>query len=248
MVASLLWFRKGLRLHDSPALAAAVEGSTRLYPVFVIDPWFVSSGSVGANRLHFLLQSLQDLDTRLRALDSRLIVLRGNPTTELPRVMREWKIDRIAFEIDTEPYAKKRDAEISACAAEAGVEVTTRWGHTLCDLDALLARHPKGEPTTTYASFLKHLDKQIKAEPLTIIDAPSSLPPLGDLANDASAQTGVPTPDELGLPAASPSVILPGGETEALARMDAHIARTQWIAKFEKPMVTTPRVSNPNPN
>ena len=56
MVKSLLWLRKGLRLHDNPALCAAIEGSSQLFPVFCLDPWFVKSGRVGANRMNFLLE------------------------------------------------------------------------------------------------------------------------------------------------------------------------------------------------
>ena len=54
---TVFWFRKGLRLHDNPALVAALEGCTTLYPVFCLDPWFVSSGKVGTNRMRFLLQA-----------------------------------------------------------------------------------------------------------------------------------------------------------------------------------------------
>ena len=53
---TVFWFRKGLRLHDNPALVAALEGCTTLYPVFCLDPWFVSSGKVGTNRMRFLLE------------------------------------------------------------------------------------------------------------------------------------------------------------------------------------------------
>ena len=54
--STLLWLRKGLRLHDNPALCAAIEGSSHLYPVFCLDPWFVKSGRIGANRMNFLLE------------------------------------------------------------------------------------------------------------------------------------------------------------------------------------------------
>ena len=53
---TVFWFRKGLRLHDNPALVAALEGCTTLYPVFCLDPWFVGSGKVGTNRMRFLLE------------------------------------------------------------------------------------------------------------------------------------------------------------------------------------------------
>ena len=95
-------------------------------------------------------QSLRDLATSLRELDSRLIVLRGNPKDELPRVFGAWDVQRLAYETDIEPYAKSRDAEINQLAATAGVELVTRVGHTLCDPDALL-RRAGGAATRTRA-------------------------------------------------------------------------------------------------
>lgn len=74
---TLCWFRKGLRLHDNPALLAAVEGASAVFPVFILDPHFVKPHNVGGARLRFLLQSLADLDASLRARKSRLIVLHG---------------------------------------------------------------------------------------------------------------------------------------------------------------------------
>ena len=50
------WFRKGLRLHDNPALCAAVERAAVVFPLFVIDPWFASPDKVGVRRYNFLLQ------------------------------------------------------------------------------------------------------------------------------------------------------------------------------------------------
>ena len=118
--ATLLWFRKGLRLHDSPALHAAVEGSSALYPVFIIDPNMVRPDRLGVNRLAFQLGTLRELDAELRRRGSRLTVLRGEPLPQLERAMREWKIGRLVFEADTEPYAVKRDAQARELAGCTG--------------------------------------------------------------------------------------------------------------------------------
>jgi deoxyribodipyrimidine photolyase len=48
-----------------------------------------------------------DLDSSLRAVGSRLFVVRGDPVEELPRLLTEWKVDRLTFESDTEPYARR---------------------------------------------------------------------------------------------------------------------------------------------
>lgn len=44
------WFRKGLRLHDNPALREGLIGATTFRCVFVIDPWFAGSSNVGINK------------------------------------------------------------------------------------------------------------------------------------------------------------------------------------------------------
>ncbi|KAJ1634717.1 DNA photolyase, partial [Pavlovales sp. CCMP2436] len=99
-VSALLWFRKGLRVHDSPALLAACAGAVHVYPVFCIDPWFVASGCVGQARLRFLAESLADLDASLRARGSRLIVLEGKPEAEIPRALEAWGCARLVYEQD----------------------------------------------------------------------------------------------------------------------------------------------------
>ena len=75
------------RLHDNPALLASLEpleeenddSRPELRPVFVLDPWFVANMKVGPNRWRFLQESLENLDSSLRKLGSRLFVIRGKP-------------------------------------------------------------------------------------------------------------------------------------------------------------------------
>lgn len=69
---AILWFRKGLRLHDNLALQKVLESKpAQLYPVFCLDPEFLDPNKVGAVRLRFLFQSLRNLDVNLRKLNSR---------------------------------------------------------------------------------------------------------------------------------------------------------------------------------
>lgn len=93
-----MWFRKGLRIHDNPALDYAAKGSDVLYPVFVIDPHYmepdpaafsIGSSRAGLNRIRFLLESLTDLDVNLKKLGSRLLVLKGEPSEVLFRCLKE---------------------------------------------------------------------------------------------------------------------------------------------------------------
>jgi cryptochrome len=56
---------------------------------------------------------------------------------------QDWKVTRLTYEFDTEPYAKQRDAAMDKMAAEAGVEVVVGEGHTLHHPEAYL-KHCKG--------------------------------------------------------------------------------------------------------
>lgn len=73
------WFRKGLRIHDNPALIHAIEylqknpGSFVLRPIFVLDPDLPKWMTVGGNRFRFLQQSLVNLNENLKSINSRLV-------------------------------------------------------------------------------------------------------------------------------------------------------------------------------
>ena len=152
-ISSIYWFRKCLRLHDNPALIYSLEQSRNVYPVFILDPWFVKNGKVGSNRWRFLLQSLEDLNKKLIEKNSRLILLQGRPSELLKEKMIEWKIDLLCFEVDTEPYAKQRDDQIRKLAEELNVNVVTKWSHTLYNLEMLFEKN-KNKTSATYVSFL----------------------------------------------------------------------------------------------
>ena len=49
MAVSIHWFRKGLRVHDNPALLASLAAE-HVAPVFCIDPTFANTEVVGVNR------------------------------------------------------------------------------------------------------------------------------------------------------------------------------------------------------
>ena len=237
-LSTVWWVRKGIRLHDNPALLKAVEGASAMTPLFVLDPHFLKPNRVGAARLRFLLESLTDLDASLRKRNSRLLVLHGRPEEVLPAVLRAVDARRLCFEWDSEPYALSRDAAVSVAAAAARCEVHSPVSHTFYDPRQVIAAN-KGKAPLTYTAFLKVVGKLAVAEPAA--DAPARLPPLLPAAVEAllaAFPNGIPTPQQLGYPpfAADDAVAFQGGETAGLLRLETHLARTDWVAAFEKPL------------
>ncbi|RXN11017.1 cryptochrome-1-like isoform X2 [Labeo rohita] len=232
VVNTIHWFRKGLRLHDNPSLRDSIIGADTLRCVYILDPWFAGSSNVGINRWRFLLQCLEDLDASLRKLNSRLFVIRGQPTDVFPRLFKEWKITRLSYEYDSEPFGKDRDAAIKKLATEAGVEVFVRISHTLYDLDKIIELNGGQSPLTykRFQTLISRMDPvEIPAETITAEVMGKCATPVND---DHDDKFGVPSLEELdGLS----SAVWPGGETEALTRLERHLERKAWVANFERP-------------
>jgi deoxyribodipyrimidine photo-lyase len=105
---ALLWFRRDLRLRDHPALIAAAENDEVL-ACFVLDPRLEKSS--GQRRLQYLGDSLR----RLRDdLDGRLLVTRGQPHTQIPRIAKEIDASSVHVSEDYAPFGKRRDEKVGA--------------------------------------------------------------------------------------------------------------------------------------
>jgi len=153
----LYWFRTDLRLHDSPALQAALDLQPEcLWPIWCWDPHYVYRARVGPNRWRFLLDCMQDVSESLTKLNpkSKLFVLREAPQTLLPKLFKAWGVTHLVFEKDTDGYARQRDQEIMRLAGACGVQVVTRYGRTLWDPDRVVAGNG-GKPTMTIMQLQK---------------------------------------------------------------------------------------------
>ncbi|CAG9467200.1 unnamed protein product [Pedinophyceae sp. YPF-701] len=234
---AVMWFRKGLRLHDNPALLAAAEGASALYPVFCVDHKAHGCGpaTMGVNRAKFLIETLEDLDKSLRARGSRLIVLRGEPTEVLPRAMKDWGATDLCYEQDLEPYSKERDAKVDAACKSMGVAVHCKVSHTLYDVEEVVRKN-KGKAPLTMTAFTKIVDAMPAPKPAP--DPPSKLPPVPSGAkHTGDKESKIPDLKALGheQPPAGPETPFKGGETAALARLAASMSDPKWVCAFEKP-------------
>jgi cryptochrome len=268
----IYWFRTDLRLHDSPALRAALDLKPEaLYLIWCWDPHYIYHARGGSNRFQFLIDCMNDVSSSITKLNKKqkLHVIREGATTVLPKLFKKWKISHLVFEKDTDAYAKERDATVMEEAKKAGVEVIVKSGRTLWDSDEITKAHG-GNPTMSMSQIRAAGEKVGDiAEPL---DAPKSLPDPGDMKLDVeqtqptqdkdlnseirdgkvtSFGTGiagpkndfaVPTLKEVGLPEATTPHR--GGESVVLKFLDEILADEEYTATFEKPK-TSPAVFEP---
>ena len=252
-VVSMHWFRKGLRLHDNPALLAAVsqENVSKMYPVYIMDGDSYQLKHCTALRANFLVECLQDLDDSLRRNGSRLYVGNGNPVEVLPELWDKWGVTHMTFEEDEtgEPYAKARDEKVLEQAKKHGIEVNSFASETLHPLRKYV-EISKGSVPQTMGAFqtlvgkigkVPQPEKAPEKYPPSDQGVESMLPPkvATDLPWPRNTRKDEVTPiwgpdDCKGL-----TPIVRGGETFALQQLKKTIEdRPNYVATFEKPMTS----------
>jgi deoxyribodipyrimidine photo-lyase len=204
------WFRSDLRIADNRALRDAADAEACI-PVFVFDDRLLESARVGPPRIRFLLRSLEQLERELASRGHPLLVRRGDPTHEIPRLLQETRADLLTWNRDYSPYARRRDARARAAAQGLGVRVVECKDRLIREAGEI--RNQSGEPYRVYTPYReawRNLLREDPQEPISRIRLP---PPIGGLRKGrlpTEAELGV-SKDETDLPS--------GGERAARRRL-----------------------------
>jgi deoxyribodipyrimidine photo-lyase len=117
-------FTRDLRVHDNPALTAAIAHSEFVLPLFVLDDVLLRSAvAAPPRRLAFLAGSLADLDSSLRKRGGGLVVRRGEWVHEVIRAALSSGATDIYLADDVTPFSQRRLALLQVAADAAGIAV-----------------------------------------------------------------------------------------------------------------------------
>ena len=204
-MTALLWYRRDLRVHDLPALRAALDDHDAVAPVFCFDDGLLKGRHASGNRTRFMLECLADLERALRRRGGALYVRHGRPERELRILAGELGAGEVHYSRDVGPFSRRRLEAVRDALAQDGVELVGHPG--LFAIDALdRVRTGAGKPYTVFTPFAKNWSGQPRRE---VIGAPSSIP-----APSGGADPGaLPSLADLGLEAEATDAA-PGGETE----------------------------------
>ena len=211
----IYWFRRSLRLDDNRALVEAVKACESVLPVFILDPSILTDPATGPARVHFLLESLHELDRGLREIGSRLILRHGQPVPELLALVRETGAVALFFSRDYEPYSTRRDTAVTAAMQEIGVALRTESDHLLVEPDRV--RSQAGTPYTVFTPFKRvWMEMPIEAP----VSAPERIRTPADLHSEA-----LPTLiNQIGTAGAlDQQPLVHGGESQATEHRDRFI-------------------------
>jgi deoxyribodipyrimidine photo-lyase len=208
---AIVWFRRDLRLHDHPALTTATREYERVVPVFVLDDRLLHGRFASGARTAFMLGCLRALDAGLRERGAALCVRHGDPADALIDLARSAGAEAVLWTSDVAPYARERDARVTAALREAGLRARPHGGAYTADVSSL--RRPDGAPFTVFSPF----DRVLRAAPRrAVLGAPGAVTlPDGVEAGRVPELAELGLRDELAAPAREP------GEAAARRAMEA---------------------------
>ena len=219
MRPAIVWFRRDLRLHDHPALTAALAEHGAVVALFVVDDLLLGGRWPAPNRISFMLGSARELAAALEARGGRLVVRRGRPVEVVAGLAREIGAGWVHVSRDYAPYGRARDAATARALAGVGAELVSHPG--------LLIREPEEIHTQAggrYAVFTPFRRSWERAPLREIVPAPARVPfPAGVSLPGGPGR--IPEDAELGaMPTARRELLPEPGEAAARRRLAAWLA------------------------
>jgi len=208
---TVLWFRRDLRLHDHPALTAAMAGRGHVAPIFVLDDALLGGRWRSANRTWFLRGSVLALADALAARGAPLTVLHGNPVEIVPAHAASVGAARVVVSRDYGPYGRRRDARVEAALAGRGISWLEAPGQLIHEPEAVLTAEDR--PFRVYGPFRRAWGRFDRR---AVLPAPRRIPGV-DEAGRPDPRTAFPEV----APTADRTSLIEPGEPTARRRLHA---------------------------
>ncbi len=165
--ATIVWFRRDLRLQDNPALAAALERGAPIVPVYLFSPEEEGDWQPGGASRWWLHHALASLRDALAERGLSLVLRRGGSLAGLRELITQSGADAVFWNRRYEPAIMARDSGIKSALREDGLEATSFNGSLMWEPHEISTQN--GDPYKVFTPFWK----SVRARPAP---APCPLP------------------------------------------------------------------------
>ncbi len=217
----MVLFNRDLRVHDHPALAAALAEADAVVPLFVLDEAILGAPFAAPNRLAFLLDALADLRGSLQDRGGDLVVRRGDPVTACLELALEVGAGSVHATADVSAFAARRQAALDGAAAAAGIALRVHDGVAVVRPGHALPTGG-GDHFKVFSPYHRAWER-IRRRP--VLPAPERVTLPAGLDPGA-----LPTLGELTEGATSPALVV-GGETAGRHAVDRFLA--EGVKRYE---------------
>jgi deoxyribodipyrimidine photo-lyase len=233
MKITVVWFKTDLRLNDNETLVKAIAQSDQIIPVYCFDESHFGKSDfgfqkTGSYRATFLLESIQDLDKNLRALGSGLIIAKGKPEEEIPKIVKQYNANKVVAKREVAFEEKRTEALVQEALFKIKCELETFSTSTLYhaeDLPFSIKNIPD-----VFTNFRKQTEKEAQIRPAFETPIKIKSPQIEPVV--------IPSIEELGLSFQSidsrAAIVFKGGENEALKRLNHYFEGTGSISTYKE--------------
>ncbi|MET0636395.1 MAG: deoxyribodipyrimidine photo-lyase [Chitinophagaceae bacterium] len=154
---NIFWFRRDLRLHDNAGLYHALKGDRPVVPIFIFDADILDDlEDKKDRRLQFIFEVLDDINKILHEKRSTLDVRYGVPLQVFETLVNDYEIGTVFTNHDYEPYARQRDATVTARLKEQGIGFRSFKDQVVLEKGELVK--DDGKPYTVFTPFSRKWD------------------------------------------------------------------------------------------
>ncbi len=229
----IVWFKTDLRLHDNETLVKAISQGDSIIPVYCFNESHFSESEygfqkTGSFRAQFLLESLTDLDNNLRELGSGLVILKGKPEVEIPKVVTQYKANKVVAKREVSFEERQTESKVQDALFKLKCEFQSYSTSTLYHAEDL-PFSIKDIPDV-FTNFRKKTEKDA-------VIRPSFESPI-QIKSPTIEPIQLPTMEELGLSFqqidSRAAIIFKGGETKAIERLHHYFFETKSISNYKE--------------
>jgi deoxyribodipyrimidine photo-lyase len=167
---SIFWHRRDLRLNDNAGLYRALKESK--YPVlslFIFDAQILEQLEDKTDaRVQFIHEQISLLHQELEVLGSSMIVHHGNPIEIWKKLLTTYHIGSVYTNKDYEPYALKRDDNITELLHTADIEFHSYKDQVIFEEKEVTKAD--GLPYTVFTPYSRKWKEKLNSRVITYID------------------------------------------------------------------------------
>lgn len=92
---SIVWLKRDLRLQDNEAIASALKSDTKVLLLYIFEDIILTDAHYSKRHFDFIKQSLNDLNSRLKHINSKVLIVEGEVLSVFEKLREKFAISSV---------------------------------------------------------------------------------------------------------------------------------------------------------
>lgn len=159
---NIFWFRRDLRLYDNCGLYHALKKKNVL-PVFIFDPEIIDKlDDKKDKRVNFIFDELAVINSQLRPYNSQVQLFYDLPINVFKYLTEKYAIQAVFYNHDYEPYAIKRDQEVTTYLKSQNIDVQSFKDQVVFEKNEIVKKDSK--PYTVFTPYARRWKEHFSSD------------------------------------------------------------------------------------